>query len=399
MNKLVSTSIVNLAISLGTAVTSILIARLYGAELRGSYAVILAVVNTSVSIGMLGTPAYLARLISNSENINRGFSVVKAIYITIFIGTIVSYIGYYALTFTTSEAYSGTVTTILMLYIPLCVISIVYLNIGLGQNNWVSFNIGRLSFVLVSVLYIMLCGLLLDGELIDIFFGLLLGNVVAIIMQYFLTKKIIRSEGSLFTTFKKLYYNSRHYALNSVTNVSTGYLDFIVLASLLNNTIIGYWAVARTISALLSPINHALSITVFAGRLQNSKETNSELKSIVFKFLTFNFFSILLLLLFSNFIVLKIFGEEFSASIELVPLALASSFFAALSEIFEESLRGCGRPGPVNLSRVIPILFLTCIYFYAQGNMTINDFAILLIISQCIRCGLAIISEKICTKS
>lgn len=394
MKKVFSTSMVNVLLALCAAVTSVGLARLFGPEIRGLYSVITSLVNTSVSVAVLGTPAYMARIVAGNEStaLVGVFNHRYAITALIIISTLLAYL---LATTMNWDAHlidlDLTLIVLIAVHIPLSVISVLLLNLSLGQANWVGFNAGRLVFVIATLLGVMIYYFMGGKNLVGIVASLVFANFFTVAVQWFVAKPIHHSTGDWGSTVKRLYFGARYYALNSISNVSTGYLDFLVLSFLFDPVQVGYWAVARTLAALMSPVNHALSVVVFSGVMRNEMNAVGGFRAILRNFIFFNTFSVLFFLIFSEFIIDIVFGSEFSDSVPLVPMALGLALGSAVGELFEERLRGAGRPGPVNFSRFIPLVFLLSILVFHEYVTSVTVFSVVFAIGQGMRAIVAIL--------
>lgn len=393
MNKIFSTAVVNLMLAIMSALTSIIVARFFGPELRGVYSVVTSLVNTSVSVAVFGTPTYIARTVAHEKRMSTsGFNIYRAIVTIIIVSSVAAYILATLMNWNSRlVALDLTMVILLASYIPFSIMSVVLLNLSLGQANWLAFNSGRLAFAFITILGVTFYYFLGGRQLYGIVASLVLANILAVVIQWIYSKPVPQAPGGWFVSLKRVYIGARYYALNSLSSVSTGYIDYLILSMLFDSAQIGFWAVARTLAALLSPINNALSVVVFSGFVRMETERFSGFRKILGNFVLFNAFSVIFFLVFSEPIINAVFGEKFGGSLPLVPMALASVVGASCAELFEERLRGAGHPGPVNISRFTPLVFLLGILVFKEYVTTVPIFATVFAIGQSIRLLLAII--------
>lgn len=71
----------NVVLAALTATTSIVVARFFGEEVRGQFATVTAMLNTSVSVALLGAPAFIARYVANGEQgqVHNDIDVFRAV--------------------------------------------------------------------------------------------------------------------------------------------------------------------------------------------------------------------------------------------------------------------------------------------------------------------------------
>lgn len=361
MSRLFGTVGTNILLAVLTAITSVVVARLFGAEVRGQFATVTAVLNTSVSIAVLGTPAYLARLVAASERgqVEVEIDVYRALISLTVLSSLIAILIVTALNIGAAAFPIKPLGQVaIVIFIPLSVLSVLLLNISLGQANWASFNLSRLIFAGVTVGAIASYSMIVAVSLSGLIVCLAVANVVAVSTQLMLLKPVERTMAAWYQSTEAVIVRSRGYALNSILNVSGGYADFIVLSYVFTPYQVGLWAVARSIAALLSPVNTALSMIVFSAFARKGEKEEFRHKRILSNFLVFNVAAAAIIFLMVDPIVEFIFGAEFVHSTPLVPYALMLVAGASFSELIEEQLRGRGRPGPVNISRSVPIFFL-----------------------------------------
>lgn len=392
--KFSKTFAMNILIAAFAAFTSVLIARLFGPETRGQYAAFTALANSAAMLAALGTQTTLARIVASQEKScsSNDLDLPRTLFGVICVSTMLSLAIIAALNWNSqvidSNAFSHTSLT---LYVALSITSLLLLNISVGQANWLNFNISRLSFALVAFVIIGAYGWFGGQSLNGIVVALTISNLFTVGIQLYFLNALSRTKSRLINSTISVYYRSRKYALNSLANVSTGYADVLVCAALFKPSVVGYWAVARTISALLSPLNSAISITVFSAFARRDQETSKAFTTVVTKFFVINLILVVFLLYISELVVVNLFGYEFIESVPLVPLALLAVIGASLSEIFEERLRGAGRPGPVTISRLIPLIALVIVFLFDEYVTTIWFLGLIFALSQLFRSVVAFI--------
>lgn len=375
-----------------TAITSIVVARFFGPELRGQFATATALLNSSVSIAVLGTPAFLAKYVADLE---RGHTRVKIDVVrTCILLTAVS--SFLAMILMLLLSQLGEPLSIdrngqiaIVAFIACGVLSVLFLNISLGQANWFSFNLSRLLFgggTVITVLgYLIAGGNSLSGLLVC----LAIANGISVLAQLLFLRPLRRQTAGWWQSGRAVFVGSKYYALNSIANMSTGYADILVLSYMFPPSQVGFWAVARSVAALLSPINNALSVKVFSV-FARQEDGMLVFGQMVRNLLLFNATTGLVLCFSAQHVIDVIFGSDYMTSSFLVPFAVAVVIASSFSELVEERLRGSGRPGPVNVSRFMPIVALFFMLGFSQYIKEVWQFALILTLGHCLRGGLAL---------
>jgi O-antigen/teichoic acid export membrane protein len=396
LRRLFSTVTINVLIAIAAACTSVMIARVFGPEIRGQYAVITALANTVVTIAALGTQTYLARVVAEQEKVKvNGLNRLnprRALLGVLCLSTLLSFALAIGLNWNSRILHvNGIIVFALGIYLPLSLLSMQLLNLSLGQANWRSFNAGRLLFAVATLLFVLIYGLSGGTELTGVVVCLVASNVLTVVLQIWLAHPMLGTSAGWLTSIGRVYRKSWKYAFNSFANLSTGYADVLVSSILFQPAAVGYWAVARTVSALLSPMNSAISVTVFSTFARGEAGDGSSFKEMVRNFLLFNIVLVAVLYLASELIIIVVFGSDFTDSVPLVPLALSATVAGGLSEMFEERLRGGGRPGPVNISRLVPLIALFAILIFADHVTSIWQLALFFSLAQAVRAVIAML--------
>ena len=394
MTRLFSTATINVLIAIAAACTSVIIARVFGPEIRGQYSALTALANTVVMIGALGTQTYLARLVADQKKVNRQnrLNPRRALLGILCLSTLLSFALAIGLNWNSRILnVNGIIVFALGIYLPLSLLSMQLLNLSLGQANWRSFNAGRLLFAVATLLFVLIYGLSGGTELTGVVLCLVASNVLTVALQLWLAHPMAGTGTGWLTSIGRVYRQSWKYAFNSFANLSTGYADVLISSILFQPAVVGYWAVARSVSALLSPMNSAISVTVFSTFARGEAGDGSSFQEMVRNFLLFNIVLVAVLYLASELIIMVVFGSEFAESVPLVPLALLATVAGGLSEMFEERLRGGGRPGPVNISRLVPLIALFAIFTFAEHVTSIWQLALVFALGQAMRAVIAMI--------
>ena len=381
------TVVTNASLALCMAITSILIARFFGPEIRGIYAIITSLINFIVMISLFGTPARLATMYGLRQsfigpslfNFSQSFTAVVIISIPVIVLSAPLAL---SLFFKNEniflESLGFSFAAVLASY------SILRLQLNTVESNWRAYNLARLTFAIV-VLLLMFLLRNKDISLFEVVYCIFFGNFLSVAVQVFLSRPLPTGGRSTVRNILELYKSSIHYFFNAVAGASSGYADTLCAALVLSPAAVGFWAVARSFSGLLAPVNSALSATIFSAFARRDNYAITHFSRIFFVYALYNGVLILCLASSASFIMVPVFGSEFSTSISLVPIALVFGFLSSTSELFEERLRGDGRPRPVTVSRGSVLPFYLALYFLGSNDLEIVTFSLVCVIGQAFR--------------
>jgi len=180
-------------------------------------------------------------------------------------------------------------------------------------------------------------------------------------------------------SYKKLFHYALPSLVTSITSSLLGYGNYIILTILKTPEITGIFAVAFTLSGLISILPNVLASALFPiisqlSIKQNAKNKQGYLFSLVLRYSIFLILPIsILFLIFSKQAVLLFSSFDYLSATTYFPILIPAAVFVGLSTVFHVSLYGIGKP-KIQRNTIVAttILFLLLsipltIYFSAVG--------------------------------
>ena len=372
--------LVNLSLSVINIMSSVFIARFYGPVIRGDFSSILAFLNMLVAFYIFGTPVFLANYYSRYGKTKKFVNIFLKISLVTTVLSISTFSIFYRL-FVEFQI-NPIDYFILVVYVYLSSFSVIVLNVNLGQGNWRSYNLGRLTFAFSNFLGIILMFLVNGPSIENLLYSITYSNIFTVIVQVLLSKFLFKNSIPYKISIIKTYKLARNYGLNDVVNIANGQADFLIFAFLLSSLNVGIWVVSRTYASLLSPLNLAISNMIFSE--YSSTGNNSDLDfSKVFRLTIITNICLISILFPAAFIIVPlVFGDLYYNSILLVPFSLLGSFLSSLSEIIEEKFRGISNAVPVSKIRAVPLLVFAVLVILLNKDVNITSVAFFYLIAQ-----------------
>ena len=372
--------LVNLSLSVINIMSSVFIARFYGPVIRGDFSSILAFLNMLVALYIFGTPVFLANYYSRYGKTKKFFNIFLKISLVTTILSISTFSIFYKL-FVEFQI-NPIDYFILIFYVYLSSFSVIVLNVNLGQGNWRSYNLGRLTFAFSNFLGIILMFLVKGPSIENLLYSITYSNIFTVIVQVLLSRFLFNNSVHYKISVIKTYKLARNYGLNDVVNIANGQADFLIFAFLLSSLNVGIWVVSRTYASLLSPINLAISNMIFSEYSSTGNNSDLDFSKVFRLTIITNLFLISILFPAAFIIVPLVFGDLYYNSIFLIPFSLLGSFLSSLSEIIEEKFRGISNAVPVSKIRVVPLLVFAVLVVLLYKDVNITSVASFYLISQ-----------------
>jgi O-antigen/teichoic acid export membrane protein len=343
---------------------SIVIARVLGPEGRGLYALIMTLIVMSASLGVFGLTASNTFLVARNESKTRpiGFqSLLVGLLGSLFAIAIVLLVSYIS-----PAIFNGLSKELLFLtfgMIPLFLWGNLFAFAYLGRGKIVEFNTfetgQRVIFFTLSVVV-----LWHFNSTLEIFLSAVLVTLAATIAIY-ITKYFRHAPaGSMYE--KSCLQESMAYGLKSY--IATLLTLAVMRSGVLfvnyysGNEEAGLFAVAQQVSELVIIVPTVIG-TVLFGRI--SKGDSYNLTPKVLRTMTAIFLPITIIMFFaSDWLVISIFGEQFSSSAMALKIMLPGAFLLGLEVIIANDIAGRGYPWPAVLVW-IPVLIINAVGFVA----------------------------------
>lgn len=373
-----STSLIIQACGAGTG---ILTARLLGPAARGELATVILWPVILSNLGLMGGNWVLAREVAKDPDRERDWAVVG---VTVGLVTAVVYLlaGYFLipLLLPSDRGYLLPVARLCLLLIPLDILNQDLLAVEHGRMRWRRYNLLRLSFF---IFYLLLIGLIVvtrRNQVRWFVIAFLASELLAVLLRLWIQRKSLAAGKLRFDGCRHLLRAGAPYFGATISNLISLQLDTILVVSLLSTESAGIYVVAAALANGQSSLGDALGITSFAV-VSNERNTGNQEKIITETFRQSALVSSgmgLVLACLIPFLVVPLFGIEFSRAIRpAVVLALAASLTAS-ANILNQGLRGAGRPHAGLVSQLFGtgVMALAALFFLRRFGLMGMAFAV-----------------------
>lgn len=342
--------------------TSIITARYIGPKGNGIIAALLVYPSLFMSFGSLGirqsTTFFLGKEIYSEEQIKTAITQIWLVTTAFSILSCFILIRYFS-----NSGVNLTLILLALIPIPFSLFNTYNSGIFLGKNDIKTFNkinwIPSLIGLIGSILFVIILGLDIEGAMLASFGAPLIMSLILLFKNKFLNFfsldcnwKIIKSMLSLGIV----------YAI-SLLVINLNYkIDIIILEKLSNSHELGYYSKGSGITQYLWQIPMIFSTIVFARSAISKDDKAFSLK--VAQLLRLSFIAIgvgsILLFLFSEYIVVALYGDPFKGSIEVLNNLLPGVILLTIYKVMNMDLAGKGKPW-VSMKAMIPALALNII--------------------------------------
>lgn len=343
-------------------VVSIITARYIGPEGNGIIAGLAVYPSLFMSIGSLGirqsTTYFLGKAIFSEEQIKTAITQIWMMT------TIVSLLVSFVLMYFFSNSGSNLVLVVLALIpIPFSLFNTYNSGIFLGKNDIKTFNkinwIPSLIGFLGTVAFVMLLVMDVKGAMIASIGGPLFMFVLLLFKNKFLDFFSFQYNWVVIKQMLSLgiVYATALFVINLNYRV-----DVILLDRLSNAYELGIYAKGAGITQYLWQIPMLLSTVVFARSAVSKDEKIFSLKVaqlLRVSFITIGLFS-LGLLLFSELIIVGMYGEKFRGSISVLKYLLPGVVILTIFKVMNMDLAGKGKPW-IAMKAMLPALFVNIV--------------------------------------
>jgi len=373
-----STSLVIQACGAGTG---ILTARLLGPVARGELATVILWPVILSNLGLMGCNWVLAREVAKDPERECDWA---AIGVTVGLVTAVLYLlaGYFLipLLLPSDRGYLLPLARLCLLLVPLDILNQVLLAVEHGRMRWRRYNLLRLSFFIFYLLLIGFLGVTHRNQVRWFVSAFLASQLFAVFLRLWIQKKSLAASKFRFDACRHLLQAGAPYFGATASNLISLQLDTILVVSLLSTEAAGIYAVAAAFANGQSSLGDALGITSFAV-VSNERNSGNQEKFITEMFRQSALASCgagLALASLIPFLVVPLFGIEFSRAIRpAVVLALAATLTAS-ANILNQGLRGAGRPHAGLVSQLLGtgVMALAALFFLRRFGLMGMAFAV-----------------------
>ncbi len=378
-----STSLVIQACGAGTGV---LTARLLGPVARGELATVILWPVILSNLGLMGCNWVLAREVAKDPEKECDWAAV-GVMVGLVTAALYLLAGYFLMPLLLPADRSNLlpVARLCLLLIPLDISNQVLLAVEHGRMRWRRYNLLRLSFFIFYLLFIGLIGVTHRNQVRWFVSAFLASELLAVLLRLWIQRESLAAGKLRFDRCRHLLQAGTPYFGATISNLISLQLDTILVVSLLNTEAAGIYAVAAAFANGPCSLGDALGITSFAV-LSNENNTESQEKIITGTFRQSALVSCgvgLLLAGLIPFLVVPLFGFEFSRAIRpAAVLALAGSLTAS-ANILNQGLRGLGRPHSGLVSQLVGIGVMALAVLFLLRRFGLMGMALAVLMSGC----------------
>jgi O-antigen/teichoic acid export membrane protein len=248
--------------------------------------------------------------------------------------------------------------------------------------RWRRYNLLRLSFFLFYLSVVGFIAVTRRAQVSWFVLAFLASHLLAVLLRLWIQRKSLAAGNLRFDRCRHLLRAGAPYFGATISNLISLQFDTILVVSLLNTEAAGIYVVAAAFANGQSSLGDALGITSFAV-LSNERNTGSQEKIITETFRQSALVSCgvgLALSCLIPFVVVPLFGFEFSRAIRpAMVLALAASLTAS-TNILNQGLRGAGRPHAGLVTQLLGtgVMALAGLLFLRRFGLMGIAFAVLL---------------------
>jgi O-antigen/teichoic acid export membrane protein len=364
-------------------VTGVLAARLLGPVARGELATVILWPTIFSNLGLMGCNWVLAREVAKDSERECDWAAV-GVAVGLATASLYLFAGYFLipLLLPSDRSYLLPVVRLCLLLIPFDILNQVLLAVEHGRMRWRRYNLLRLSFFLF---YLILIGSIVVTRRAQVRWfvsALLASHLMAAVLRLWIQRKSLSAGELRLDGCRHLLHNGVPYFGATISNLISLQLDTILVVSLLSTEAAGIYAVAAAFANGQFSLGDALGTTSFAV-LSNERNTGRQEKIITETFRQSALISYgvgLVLSFLIPFLVVPLFGIEFSRAIRpAVVLALAASLTAS-TNILNQGLRGAGRPHAGVVSQLLGtgVMAFSALFFLRRFGLMGMAFAVLM---------------------
>lgn len=353
-------------------IISIYVARFFGPEAKGAYSLLTQTSSIVILIAMLGIDNAVVYGLSQGGDLAKVYSNILSYTVLVGLAMMSAlFLSIKPLEAVLLKNIDPSLIIITIVSIPFMLFTKLSISVILGLNNIPQFNLfkivtsvfGLISF-LVTVI-ILKWGIM--GAIVSIFFTELFMSAAYL---YIISKKI-RINFSFDTRFiKKLFdYGIRGF-LGSLLLLVIFKIDYYVLNIFSSIRDVGLYSISVGLGEMIFFIPEALSVMLFPQLSGLSHEDrNKKTVQLLRFFIIVLGIAAIFMYLFSNKIILLIYGAQYASSIPLLRIMLPGFFFMAFYFFYFSYFYSKGKPGAVTA-----ILFVTAVIKIALSLILIPRF-------------------------
>src|SRR5690554_3308977 len=347
-----------LMISFGLA-TSIIIARTLGPEKNGIIAALAVYPSLFMTIGSLGirqsTTYFLGKKIFSEEEIKTAITQIWMLSSIISI-----FVCYFLMTEFSKSGENILLVVLALIPIPFSLFNTYNSGIFLGKNEIGVFN--KINWIPTVIIFVMTVVLVwaLSLDIAGYMLAMIGGPVFIFVILLFKNKfiKAFSFNYNWFVIKKMLSLGLVYATALLIINLNTR-LDVILLDKLSTSYEIGIYSKGAGITQYLWQIPMLLSTIIFARSAvsKNDRAFSVKVTQLLRLSLLFVGFGLVILFLFSDWIIIGMYGQEFEGSIMVLNLLLGGVLLLTIFKSMNQDMAGKGKPW-VSMKAMIPALFV-----------------------------------------
>ena len=345
-------------------VTTIITARFLGPEMNGIIASLIVYPSIFLSFGSLGIKQSTTFLLG--QNLYKEEEIKTTITQIWFLTTLFSLILCFVLIKFIGDNDNLTLIILAILPIPFVLFNTYNSGVFLGKNQIKEFNqinwLPTLVIFLLTILNIVILKLDVEGYLIALIGGPLVISMLLLFKMKFFKSFSLKVNGIL---FKKLLGLGMIYAL-SLLIINLNYkFDVIMISSLSTKYELGIYSKGSSITEFLWQIPMLLSTIVFArsATSKNSREFSLKVCQLLRVSIVFIFLGSSFLFLFSESIIIGMFGESYKQSSQVLNNLLPGVLLLTFYKVLNMDLAGRGKPW-IAIFAMLPALIINVVLNY-----------------------------------
>lgn len=341
------TLVANIFILLVNILTGILTARVLGPGDKGVQAAIILWPGLLISLATVGLPNALLYHVRKSAE-HAGAFLSAALSLGFLASSVSALIGVAFVPTWLSNYSSETVqvTQIYMLFIPMAVLSLIYIAVVQARGDFQTYNGLRLLQPLVTLSILIL--LIATGTMTapTAAFAFLCPSVPALFWIWFRTRHLYKFSVA---PFKRVYWQLFSYGLRSysgdVLAVASSQLDKIIVVSLLSPTSMGLYTVAFSLARMLVVFQTAVASVLLPKMIgQPVAEVKSLLGRAVRVSTLVTFCAALGLMLVGPYLINFFYGDEFKGATLVFQILAVDSVLGGLAALLAQIFYALNKP-------------------------------------------------------
>jgi len=362
---IVSTAATNLLILFINFATSILAARLLGADGRGQLALVLLYPQMVATMGLLGLDRGIA-ITGGQKSLNVPIASIVALVLLLTAPVIL--VSYFIITNNVSDVSLKELSILYMLYVPALYIFMFSSALFNGLGMFLEYNLSRLSFYGSYLLLIVVFWVSdiprLNGFVYASLLSVYVVMLVSMVFQMKARKRgIIEEQSWVLSSILKdlgvIFRKASTFIAPGILLVVMARLDQVIVSSYLELKYLGLFVVYMAFGQLLSPIANAINVNVFHLGIKNQDSDINQLARLtVFVYIIGS----ILLGLFAPVLIGMLYGESYLEHVGSARLLVLSAFLFFCSKIINEFMMG---KSMVHQDVIASMIFIASLIFFS----------------------------------